>query len=308
MRVLHHLDDKRLERVRSGFPDATYVFVPFEGELPADVTGDVLLTRPAGCPNLAALLAGGVQWIHATGTGVDGFPFELLDDQVLTCSRGASAVPIAEWCVAQVLAAEKQLPDSWITAPPDQWFSARLGLLAGKTVGLIGFGGIAQAVARRLVPFEVEVLALRRSGQPSPIDGVTVVGDLDDVLTRSDHIVIAAPATPETRHLLDADALARLRPGAHLVNIARGDLIDQDALRMALDDGRVGLASLDTVTPEPLPEGHWLYDHPRVHLSPHISWSAPGAFDVLLDTFVANLHRWAADDPLEGVVDTTAGY
>lgn len=308
MRVLHHLDDKQLARVQAGYPDATYVHVPWEGELPADLAGDVLLTRPAGGPNIEPLLASGVRWVHATGTGVDGFPFELLDGQVLTCSRGASAVPIAEWCVAQVLAVEKQLPDAWITAPPERWFSARLGRLAGKTIGLIGFGGIAQAVARRLLPFEVEVLALRRSRQPSPIAGVTVVGELDDVLARSDHLIVAAPATPETHHLLDADAFSRLRQGAHVVNIARGDLIDQEALRVALDDGTVGVASLDTVTPEPLPADHWLYDHPRVHLSPHISWSAPGAFDVLLDMFVANLHRWAADEPLEGEVDTTTGY
>jgi phosphoglycerate dehydrogenase-like enzyme len=99
-----------------------------------------------------------------------------------------------------------------------------------------------------------------------------------------------------------------MKPGVHLVNVARGSLVDQDALHAALDDGRVALASLDAVDPEPLPDGHWMYAHPRVRLSPHVSWSMPGAADVLLDAFLDNLRRWRAGEPLSGVVDRAAGY
>jgi phosphoglycerate dehydrogenase-like enzyme len=102
--------------------------------------------------------------------------------------------------------------------------------------------------------------------------------------------------------------LAAAKPGLHLVNVARGALVDQDALRDALDEGRVAMASLDAVDPEPLPPGHWMYGHPRVRLSPHVSWNAPGAAHVLLDRFVENLHRWRARQALAGVVDRTAGY
>ena len=98
-----------------------------------------------------------------------------------------------------------------------------------------------------------------------------------------------------------------LGPGAHIVNIARGALIDQDALRVALDDGRVALASLDTVEPEPLPEGHWLYEHPQVHLSAHISWSSPERHDRILGIFLEELARWEAGEPLVNVVDRDAG-
>ena len=121
-------------------------------------------------------------------------------------------------------------------------------------------------------------------------------------------VVVTAPATPETRSLLDVGAFAAMKPGVHLVNIARGALIDQDALRDALDRDVVAVASLDTVTPEPLPEGHWMYAHPKVRLSPHISWSMPGASDVLAATFIDNLHRYVAGEPLDGVVDVAAGY
>ena len=120
--------------------------------------------------------------------------------------------------------------------------------------------------------------------------------------------MIAAPATRETHHWVGREALARVRPGVHLVNVARGGLVDQDALREALDDGLVSLASLDTVEPEPLPAGHWLYSHPRVRLSPHCCWSGPGALDRLLDPFLTNLARFLGDEPLEGLVDLERGY
>ncbi len=99
-----------------------------------------------------------------------------------------------------------------------------------------------------------------------------------------------------------------MKPGAHLVNIARGAIVDQDALRRALDTGRVAMASLDAVEPEPLPAGHWMYRHPRVRLSPHISWNMPGAAEILVDAFIDNVRRWRRGEPLDGVVDRAAGY
>src|SRR5207344_198158 len=113
-----------------------------------------------------------------------------------------------------------------------------------------------------------------------------------------DHLVLAVPATPNTQRLLDADAFARVKPGVHLVNTARGALVDQDALRVALDDGRVAMATLDTVDPEPLPAGHWLYSHPKVRLSAHVSWASPSGMARTLEIFVDNLTRYAAGEPV----------
>lgn len=249
-----------------------------------------------------------LKWVHAFSTGVDGFPFDVVGDRIFTCSRGAGAIPISEWVLAMMLSQAKRLPESWITEPPPRWNVAQLDVLAGKTVGIIGLGEIGTAVARRALAFEMEVVAFRRQAIPASIAEVEVLTSLPELLGRSDHIVIAAPATPATHHLIDAAALAACKPSAHLVNIARGSLVDQDALIEALDSGQLSAASLDTVTPEPLPDGHPLYSHPKVKLSAHISWGDPTSIDRTLDIFAANVARYRAGEPLTGVVDTVAGY
>ena len=175
-------------------------------------------------------------------------------------------------------------------------FRSPLGWLNTRTLGLVGLGGIGVAIAERALPFGMQVRALRRRPEPSPLEGVEVVGSLEEVLPEADHLVLAAPATPRTRHLINSDTLALVKPGVHLVNIARGALVDQDALRDALDDGRVAMASLDTVDPEPLPEGHWLYSHPKVRLSAHVSWASPAAYRRRLSTKISRVRAMPAGD------------
>ena len=308
VRVLTHLPAARLEQVRAAAPEVELIDVPAEGEPDPGLRGEVLLTLPWGTPNLASVLARDVRWVHAIGTGVDGFPLALLGDRLLTCSRGGSAVPIAEWVMAMMLAFEKRLPETWITAPPATWNFAELGTLSGRTLGLLGIGSIGRAIAERARPFGMRVCAVRRTARPAPVEGVEMLAAIPELLERAAPLAVAVPATARTRRLLDGAALARVKPGLHLINVARGSIVDQDALRAALDDGRVACASLDTVEPEPLPAGHWLYTHPRVRLSAHVSWGMPGAFDHLIDLFTANLVRYLRGEALEGVVDPEEGY
>jgi len=308
--VLVQLRDALVKRVAQAVPAADVVAVGTDGALDRDLRGDVLLTLPWALPNTPELLRCGVRWVHALGTGVDAFPLGLLGaEQVLTCSRGGSAIPIAEWVLAVMLAFEKRLPDAWVHGrPPEGWSRRALGTLHGRTLGLVGLGGIGSAVAERALPFGMRVRAYRRTATAPGVPGVEIAPSLLDLVASSDHLVLAAPATPATRHLVDGAVFAAVRRGLHLVNVARGALVDQDALRAALDDGRVAMASLDAVDPEPLPDGHWLYTHPRVRVSPHVSWHMPGAADVLLDAFLDNLRRYRAGEPLIGVVDRAAGY
>lgn len=312
VRVLTILPEALLARVREALPFVDIVPVPADAPPADDVHADVLLIPPWDPGHLDALLATGVRWIHTVGTGVDRLPLGRLGDRVLTCSRGASGIPIAEWVLAVMLAFAKDLPGIWQSGPPEPAGAElpRLGGLYGARLGLVGLGGIGTAVARHARSFGMRVRALRRSGRLAGQEGVELAGDLAELLADSDHVVLAVPLTDETRHLIDERALAAIPPGAglHLVNVARGGLVDQEALRGALDDGRVARATLDVTDPEPLPAGHWLYAHPRARISAHVSWSAPRAFDLLLDTFIENLRRYRAGEPLAGRVDLDAGY
>ena len=273
-------------------------------------SGEVLLTSPQGVDGLAEILSRGVRWVHVVGTGVDRFPMELLDDQILTCSRGASAVPISEWVMAHILAEAKRLPEAWITEKPKRWFFPQnpAATLAGQKLAIIGLGAIAAETAKRAMSFGMEVKALRRTDKPAPLPGIQITTSPEELVAEADCLLAACALTEETREMVDKKMLAACKPGLHLLNAARGEIINEDALRQALDAGIVERASLDTAVNEPLPEGHWMFAHPKVRLTPHISWSEPGALERLLEDFDRNLTRWQNGDPLEGAVDLQAGY
>ncbi len=209
-----------------------------------------------------------------------------------------------------MLAFEKQLPNAWITAPPQQWNipSPPLGTLDGRTLALFGMGGIGAAIAERALPFGMQVKAMRRRDVPSPVDGVTMVSSIGDLVADADHVVLVAPLTGATRGIIDDTAFAQMKRGVHLVNVARGGLVVDAALREAIDDGVVARASIDAPEVEPLPADHWMYGHPGVWLSPHISWSWPGAFPAMFEMFSANLERYLNGEPLLSVVDPADGY
>jgi len=207
-----------------------------------------------------------------------------------------------------MLSFEKRLPESWVVAPPADWSRASLGTLEGQTLGLLGFGTIGREIATRALAFDMRIVAKVRRHRPSPLSGVEFVESLDTVLGQADHLVLALPATADSHRLLNASKLAGTRPGVHLVNVARASLLDQEALKALLDSGHVAAASLDVVEPEPPPAGHWLYSHPRVRLSPHISWSGPKVVEKMLAKFLANLRAFTKGEPLEGRVDVDAGY
>ena len=202
-----------------------------------------------------------------------------------------------------MLAFEKHLPQVWLREPPERWILADLGGLAGRTLGLVGIGGIGEALARRALAFEMDVIALRRRSLPAPLPGVRMVESLAELLPACDHLVLAAPLTARTQHLLDADAFELVRPGVHLVNVARGGLVDHDVLRCALDDGRVAMATSTRSTPNRSPPVTGCTRTRTSASAPSLLELAAQLAAQLLELYLNNLGRYLAAEPLLGVAD-----
>ena len=298
-------------RIRDTYPDVEIIEFT-GGDPPDDLQADAFFGGYMGWDEIISWIdAAGVKWVQLSGTGVDNVAAGVFENgRVVTCARGAGAVPISEWVLAAILAWSKRMPETFLSAPPKYWNFPKPALdrIEGSTLALVGLGGIGEAIATRALAFGMEVRALRRTDSPSPVAGVQMVRSLDDLLPGAAHVVLAAPSTAKTRNLIDAAAFAKMTPGVHLVNIARGALVDQDALRVALDDGIVAQATLDTVTPEPLPEGHWLYAHPKVRMTAHISWYTPQLQAAAVDILIENVGRYQRREPLLHVVDPAEGY
>jgi phosphoglycerate dehydrogenase-like enzyme len=184
-----------------------------------------------------------------------------------------------------------QLTHTWVQAPYDE--------VHGSTWTIVGFGSIGREIASRARAFGVTVRGVRRTpGSDGEVDAMFTPELLPDALSGASVVVLAAPLTKETANIADERFFAAMEPGSLLVNIGRGGLVDEDALRRGLDAGRPGAATLDVMATEPLPPGHWLWDHPKVVLTPHVAGSSTGNGDRLADLFCRNLGRYLAGEPL----------
>jgi phosphoglycerate dehydrogenase-like enzyme len=205
-----------------------------------------------------------------------------------------------------LLAAARRFPAALRSAG---WAPQAPARLAGGAVTIVGAGGIGRALIRLLAPFEVHVTAVTRSGADVPGAARSVAFDaLDEVIGASDAIVVAAPQTPETVGMISADRLRRMRPGAVLVNVARGPLVDTDALVDALREGLVGAAFLDVTDPEPLPDDHPLWSLPNAVITSHTASTPALGARALAERVRENVARYARGEELLGIVDPDAGY
>lgn len=250
---------------------------------------------------------GRLRWVYTASAGVDFYPDWLLDAPLVTCGRGVASEEIADYVIAAIYARAKGLEAATIHSR-EEWSPKSLGQVAGTTIGIVGLGAIGTAVARRGVALGAHVIAVRRSGIQSNQAGVELVASAAELASRSDHIVLAIPATAQTHNFVDAGFLAHVRPDAHLINVARGSVLDQDALIDALDRDMLGFATLDVTEPEPLPAGHRLYTHPKVRLTPHISSNYLRVRHRLLEKVHDDLSRYLRGEQPSDVVDRARGY
>ncbi len=250
-----------------------------------------------------------LKWLNSIYAGVDGLPLAELKQRgtVVTNGTGINAVTIAEYVVMAMLTVAKGYREVVRAQDRNEWLldsPGKIELLGSKAL-LLGYGAIGKLIQPRLEAFGVDVSVVRRSAGPNTL----TPDQWRDKLSDFDWIIIAVPATPETDGMIGADELAAMKPDATIINIARGSVIDQDALITALRDKKIGAAFLDVTTPEPLPEDHALWGLENAHISMHLSGRAQNKMFVRsAERFLENLARYQAGERLEPQVNLDAGY
>ena len=325
-----------LVRIGDAAPGSRIVNLSVEGLADGPVDDvEVLLRGFLSSEAFDRLLAHapGLRWVHSATSGVERAltPAALTRDIVVTNARGVFSRPIAEHVLLMILAISRNMPQLLELQRERTWQPLEGRELRDLTIGIVGYGSLGRAIASLASAFGSRVIALRRhpaAGEPSSIASAggaatedddpflveprvsRIIGPdrLHDLLGEADVVVLAAPLTPETDNLIDEVALAAMKPGAWLINVARGRLVDDHALLRALTEGRIGGAALDTFRDEPLPGASPLWDLPNVIVTPHTSWSSTRVLDRSVELFCDNLRRFRAGEPLRNVVDRAAGY
>jgi phosphoglycerate dehydrogenase-like enzyme len=258
-----------------------------------------------------------LRWVQSPAVGVGSlmFPELLASDIVLTSARGIRARSIAEHVIGVTIALARRLPATLRAQAAHRWaqdeLEAETRTLAGQRMGIIGLGAIGLEVAKIAAPFGFRISAIRRrAGEPVPdgVDEVWTLEHLPELLAQCDVVVLAVPHTPETKLLIGRAQIDRMKPGALLVNVARGKLVDDEAVIEALRDGRLGGAALDVFSQEPLESSSPYWDLPNVIVTPHTSGAMQDYWTPLVALFADNLRRFEKGEPLRNVVDKVAGY
>ena len=289
------------DTLRRLLPEADVAFTPF-------VDADIFDTATRLC------------WVQSPAVGVGSlmFPALLASDVVLTSARGVRARSIAEHVLGVTIALARQLPAAVRAQAARRWAQEELEgpavdvrTLQGQRMGIVGLGSIGLELAKIAGPFGFRITAIRRrASEPIPpgVENVWTPDRLIDLLAVSDVIVLAAPHTPETKRLIGKRELDRVKRGAFLINVARGKLIDDEAVVEALRDGRLGGAALDVFTREPLEPSSPYWDLPNVIITPHTAGAMRDYWTPLVALFSENLRRFENNQPLLNVVDKVAGY
>ncbi len=258
---------------------------------------EIIVLSPRYGSLLRGLEAPRLRWIHSLAAGVDTFPFDELQksDVIVTNSRGVYADALAEFVMAAMLWFAKDLRRLARNQAERRWEPYTVERLEGRSAGIVGFGAIGKAVARRAEAFGMKIVT--SSGQKR-----------NSAAFEADYVVLCVPLTPETRGMINAERIARMRSDSVLINVSRGPVVDEAALVEALREKRIGGAALDVFWTEPLPPDHPLWALENVLISPHTADHTADSHDRAMRFFLRNLERFERGEPLENVVDKARGY
>jgi phosphoglycerate dehydrogenase-like enzyme len=259
-----------------------------------------------------------VRWVHSLMAGIDKVlsPEIIASDVPMTNGRGLFRRALAEWTIGAMVYFAYDFRRLVRSQEAGRWESFDHPTLFGKTLGIVGYGAIGQAIAERARPFGMRIVTLRRtrSAEPDPlVDQAYAPAQLNEMLAECDYVALTAPLTAETRGMIGAPQIAAMKLSAVLINVGRGAIVDEAALLAALESGpgepaKLRGAALDVFATEPLPAGHPFYGLQNVLLSPHTADRSPESRVRAVDFFVQNFERFRIGEPLENIVDKHAGY
>ena len=312
--TLPTVTDEALAEIRTAAgADSTIVVSEYADA--ANHIGDADVVLGVVPPKLFSI-AKRLRWVQSISSGVDAFMYpDFIESAVtLTSEKGLVGEHLADHGFGLLLMLTRQLaaardlgPDAWNHRPE---LRRKEFELTGLTMGIIGFGGTGRAMARRANAFGMHVRALDKDPVPAG-EGVASVessGALHDMLSNSDVVAICCPLTGATNKLINADTLTSCRPNAILVNVTRGEIMDEDALVEALENGTIAGAALDVAPREPLPPDSRLWDLPNVVMTPHTAGASQYRAARNLQRFIDNLGKFVRGEPLAGIIDKSQGY
>ncbi len=305
-------------QVRKHWPEMRVVHLPTYDHMEAELP-DVDIFVGYSLRPQQFLLAKKLKWIHSTAAGVGQLMFPELkaSSVVVTNASGIHTVPMAEHILGTLVALARHFPDCVRHQAARHWAQQEIWdkplrprELAGQTLLIIGFGAIGRELARRVRPLGMQIWAMTRSGtgDASLADRILPVAQLDAVIHQADYVVLAAPETPATHHMIGAKQLAAMKPTAYLINVARGTLVDEAALIETLEKRAIAGAALDVTSEEPLPAESPLWGLENVFITPHMSAASEYLWDRQTDLLLQNLERWFSGRELINRVDLQRGY
>jgi phosphoglycerate dehydrogenase-like enzyme len=306
------------DSIREQWPEMQVVHLPEYTHLPQELPDtDIFVGSSLRADQLRD--ARKLKWVHSTAAGVSQLVYpELRDSGILvTNPRGIFSVPMAEHTMGLLVALARNFPDSVRFQDKSSWgqqqiwdMPQRLTELNGKTLLIVGFGSIGHELAKRARAFDMRVWGVTRSGKGDNAlaERIVPVARLHEVLAQADYVVIAAPETSETKHLIGAEEISRMKRGACLINVGRGSLLDESALLAALQSGQLGGGVLDVTSLEPLPADSPLWKAPNLLITPHTSAVSDRLWERETEMLLELLERWFSGREMVNVVDLTRGY
>lgn len=306
------------EAIRARYPEMRVVHLPNYDALPMELPDTQIFVGASLRPEQLAH-ARALQWIHSTAAGVSQLMYPELRESgtIVTNVSGVTSVPMAEHTMALILALARNFPEAVRCQVEAKWSQQelwdkpqRLAEVNGSVLLIVGYGSIGREVAKRAKAFDMRVWGATRSGKGdlAYAERIVPATQLDDALPHADYVVIAAPETTHTHHLIGAKQIARMKRGARLINVARGSLLDENALMQALESGALSGAALDVTSVEPLPPESPLWKTRNLFITPHTSSISERLWPRETGLFLQLLEEWFGGKELSNRVDLSRGY